>query len=306
MRPVVKFVVWVSALLAGSFPTHANPVFMITYSTAVQNNPQFLTGIEPAVNYVTSLYSSLFSNNVTINFTINQSLGVPLTENFPAPQQNSSFSQIVTALAADGSGAYLPQADPTIGLNIGGWFINTAEAKALGIFAGDPNASDGTMYFNPSQPYTFDPSNQSVPNEYDFVALVEHEFSEMMGRDSNLASGELLPYDLFRFTAPNSPNFSTTQANVYFSINNGATNLANFNSDPSGDIMDWAQNGVANDPYNAFAFPGQGYALNAVDLESMNAVGWESATPEPSAVVPLTLALGLIAVRLRRARASRV
>src|SRR5579862_1003876 len=161
MRSPVRFAFWVFVWLAGSFSAQANPVFNITYTQAVQNNLQY-QNIETAVSYVTSLYSGLFSNNVTVNFTIDQSLGAPLSMNAPS-QQNSSFSQIVTALASDGSGAYLPQTDPTIGLNLGGWYVNTAEAKALGILSGNASASDGRMTFNPGLSYTFAPSNQSVP-----------------------------------------------------------------------------------------------------------------------------------------------
>ena len=297
-----------SALLAAGSTAHASGLsFDITYTQAVMNDPNY-TQIENAVNYVTGLYSSLFSNNVTLNFTIDENNSTGLSKNAPS-RQFSNFNQIVTALGSDGANVFLPSTDPTAGLGIGGWEITTAEAKALGIplTMQLPTASDGTMTFNPdpngpNQPgYTFDPANQAVPGEYDFIAAVEHEFSEMMGRDSQLRFSALEPYDLFRFTAPGVRSFSVTAQNVYFSVNDGTTNLETFNWNPSGDIMDW-KGDVANDPFNAFGVEGQGYVLNSVDLLSMNAIGWESAAPEPSSVIPAVLGFGLIVAVVRRRR----
>src|SRR5579872_5610450 len=302
MRLSMQFAFCASVLFVGATSAQANTLlFDITYTQAVQNNPQFVN-IESAVNYVSSLYSGLFSTTATLNFKIDQSTGVPLTSNDPI-QQLSNFSQISTALAADGSGVYVPQTDPTGG-GSGGWVMNTAEAKALGIFSGVNGASDGTMTFNPNQTYTYDPANRSVTGAYDFIGMVEHEFSEMMGRDSQLSFSQLEPYDLFRFSAPGSPSFSVTPGqDVYFSTDNGATRLATFNSTSGGDFMD-LNGSVVDDPFNAFASTGQAYSLNAVDLLSFNAVGFESAIPEPSEII--LVASGCILLAGRRRRAPRI
>ena len=299
----MQFALCASVLFAGATSAQANSLlFDITYTQAVQNNPQFVN-IESAVNYVSSLYSGLFSNTATLNFKIDQNTGVALTSNDPI-QQLSNFSQITTALAADGSGVFLPQTDPTTGQGLGGWVMNTAEAKALGIFSGSPTASDGTMTFNPNQSYTFDPANRRVTGEYDFIGMVEHEFSELMGRDSQLSFSQLEPYDLFRFSAPTSPSFSVTPGqNVYFSTDNGTTRLATFNSNSSGDFMD-LDGSVANDPFNAFASTGQAYPLNSVDLLSFNAVGFESAIPEPAEII--LVASGCLLIAGWRRRAARI
>src|SRR5690242_12900326 len=91
------------AILAGSVPAHAGLVFVVSYSPAVQANPNF-TSIQVAVNSVTTEYSNLFSNNVTVRFTVDQNssgVGSSTFSNF-AP---STYSTIKSDLAASAKSA---------------------------------------------------------------------------------------------------------------------------------------------------------------------------------------------------------
>jgi hypothetical protein len=60
--------------------------------------------------------------------------------------------------------------------------MSNAEAKALGLLAGNATGIDGYVGFNNSANYTFNPNNRAVAGEYDFIGLALHEITEVMGR----------------------------------------------------------------------------------------------------------------------------
>jgi hypothetical protein len=271
-----------------AIPAHATLTFNVTYSSATQALPQFnQTGfnIQTAVNYVTNEYSGLFSDNITLNFTVDVmtgGLGMSST-----PLQSSSYAQIKTALTNDSKSAddasfvaSLPVASPTAN----NWWMAFAEAKALGLRGATDVASDGTYQFNDTVLYTFDPGNRQVAGEFDFIGVTEHEFSELMGRIPGLGasiggSPANLPFDLARFTGNNVRSFANPGSGVYFSVNNGATDLRDYNSG-GGDAQDWSGL-TATDPFNASTATNQGHVLSSVDIRAMDILGFDLAAPEP-------------------------
>jgi len=96
--------------------------------------------------------------------------------------------------------------------------------------------------------------------KYDFIGVVEHEISEVLGRFLLVAgtignmSNSYGPLDLFHYSSPGVRDFVGTQAG-YFSINGGNTNLDNFNTNQNGDFGDWAVT-AGNDAFLAFSNPG--------------------------------------------------
>ena len=253
--------------------------FNITYTSNVSSDPNF-SSIKTAVQFVESEFSSLYSNNITLNITIDEG-AVGLGESSTL-LQGSSYAAIRTALIANASSANdnsfnsaLPATDPT-GHS---WFVPFAEAKALGLRAGNNASSDGTYTFDNTQTYTYDPANRGTGG-FDFIGVTEHEFSEIMGRTNDLGNNIDLPFDLGRFTGNNTRSFANTGSGVYFSIDNGAVNLHNFNGSGSGDVQDW-DGSVLTDPFNASTGPNQRHFLSSEDIALLNVIGYDLAVPEP-------------------------
>jgi hypothetical protein len=282
------------ALTAVSAPA-AGISFDITYTAAVQADPNY-ANIQSAVNYVENEYSSLYSDPITLDFTINEGavgLGQSLFSN---NYFRGSYAQIVAALTADAKSsndataiANLPAVDPYTAGCANCWYATSAEAKALGLPIGssDPTG-DGTYTFDNTVSYTYDALNRAVAGEYDFIGVTEHEFSELMGRTSQSSGFGYDALDVFRYTAPGVEQ-PASAAGVYFSYNGGVTDLEGYNSG-SGDRQDF-DGSVATDPFNASTGTNQAHALNSVDIQEMDVLGYDlvANTPEPS-----TFALGAV------------
>ena len=79
---------------------------------------------------------------------------------------------------------------------------------------------------------------------------------------------------MFHYTAPGSHTYTGTRTN-YFSANGGTTNLDNFNSDPDGDLGDWAGSAGTNS-FLAFSPTDEADVVSQSDLTAMNALGYST------------------------------
>ena len=245
-------------------------------------------GFTAAVNYVVGLFEATFTNNVTINvsFGWGETNGKALQagslgESSTALTTNYTFSQISRALTAEAvlgdtvPANGLPASDPT---NAGRFELATDEGRALGLRTA-ATATDGWVGLDSTAAFTFSPA--ASPGRYVAIGVIEHELTEVMGRTAGLSPGSYSALDLYRYSANGVLDVSGAAAD-YFSVDHGATNLANFSTDTSGDLGDLAA-GAGPDPFLAYSARGQAAALTNLDLVTMAALGWVD-TPTPTIV----------------------
>jgi len=287
--------------------------FNVTFTTNV-TSLSYASSVESAVAYVESQYEADFSNPITVNITVDAMSG-GLGESETNLAGFYTYSQIKTALATTvttpvgiEAAASLPATNPA---PTNSYVVSTAQGKALGLLSAS-SASDGTFLFGTGVTYTFNPSARAVAGEYDFIGVADHEFSEIMGRIGILghdfsgtdAYGLL---DLYGYTGPGALDLSTNQAGVNFSINDGTTLLKLYNNgSDGGDNKDWdspgfGNPGETNDAYNGFSSQGVENDISNIDLEEMNAIGY-NVVPEPASASVLALGGLILLTRHRRSR----
>lgn len=196
----------------------------------------------------------------------------------------AAYNLLRSKVVAAGSGSVIDQqmlagALPTTAPVAGFIYLSTAQAKALKVVTGTQASLDAYVGIAATD-YL-----QTTGSGYDLSGVVNHEFTEVMGRimltGARVGTATLPGYtleDLMHFAAPGARLLSSRGG--YLSAN-GVNRLAYLNPSPTGDIADYASPtatmaNLGADAFNAASLPGATtFASN--DLFTMDALGWNLA-----------------------------
>jgi hypothetical protein len=315
IRSIVSSLLYLGLILGATQSAHAGLIFNLSFDASTSSAPGgFFTAFNSAVRFLENQYTDPITINLKVGWgEINNNPLNPgnLGQSSTRQQGFFTYSTVKTALINDAKTtidataiANLPSTFPGGSGSI--FVMSNAEAKALGLLAGNAAANDGSVGFDSAATYTFDPNNRAVASAFDFVGLAEHELTEVMGRyglgQNGAASGRFSPLDLFRCTSPGV--LDTTPANgAYFSINGGSTVINTFNGTGGGDLSDWS--GATLDSFNHNLTIGKELDVTRGDIVEMDAIGFDVATPEPATGTYTLVGLGLAAtIYLRRERGA--
>ena len=253
------------------------------------------SGFANAVEYAATQLDSLITNNVTVTIDVSwDSSGAVLGEAQPnlGTAGLYSYAAVVAALRVNAQTTAqlaavnnLPGTDPTGGRGV---YLTIAQAEALNLpsnaLATEFSGVDGHVTFGTGGGVlNFSTTNGAVAGEIDFTGTAEHELSHALGRaDFNDGSNYTL-MDLYAYASPGTLQ-STPYAPAYFSIDNGQTTLASY--DTTSDYSDWAdQPQYRNDAFGAYAYPGYATTISSVDTTLMSVLGFDIACFCPGTMI---------------------
>lgn len=246
---------------------------------------------------VASLFENHFSDNVTLNVNVAfADLGAGGLGRSNFSLNTDTYTDIVNRLTSDASTtddtnsvATLPGTDPITGTHT--YWLARAAQKSLGILSGSDAGNDGSVSFSDiANRFDYDRTDGITAGLFDFAGTVSHELTEVMGR-ALLVGGTIntsptptpngyYPLDLFHYSGAGARTFSGSTTG-YFSIDDGTTNLADFNTVSGGDFGDWGGS-VTNDAYLAFSNSGVVNETTLVDYRVMDILGWDFVNAGPT------------------------
>jgi len=256
----------------------------MTFSIKAAFGAGVSAGYKAAVNAAIAYFTTTFNPEHPVYLNIKFDWG-PL-----GPGAVAQSSTAVNACPFANVVAALPQVDKDIpadkGLELpdsnpfgGSMNATNSQEAAMGLFSPDGSthtSSDATVTLNSNLAYSFDPSQGVKPSQFDAVGVLEHEVSEVMGRQCGGSSpGSLFPepFALFRYDASGTID-TTNGINDYFALNDKGSFIHSHMGEPNGnDLADW--NSLTDD---CVGFAGQGrvQTFSAADVRVMEALGWRT------------------------------
>jgi hypothetical protein len=277
-----------------------------TFDSSITGSPN-AAAIEAMINRAIGIYESLFNDPITIQILFRYSTtepdGTPLPSGLLAESDyvvyDIPWNGFISALRADATSSN----DNSANASLPGSALSTnvvpssANGRAVGLdtppamFAnghtGNGGPYDGIVTLNSAEPFQF--TRPTSSGNWDAQSGTEHEIDEIIGLGSrlNTNSSNLRPQDLFSWSSAGVRN-TTSSGRRYFSINDGVTEIVDFNQDSSGDFGDWLSDPCPQtSPYvqNAFGCAGQYSDISATSPEGINldVVGYDLVTaPTPT------------------------
>ena len=237
-------------------------------SAALAAPAAFRTAIQQAA----SMLDAAIANPITVNIEIEYGeddvdalTGVGITNVTGGDYSTVRADLIANAAPGDPTFNALPATSPFNG----GVTLSYAEEQLFGMLPATGSTIDGVADFG-----TDISPDEIVPAALDILTRV-------LGRNPASASGSAGAgslFDLFRFTGEGvrmgyTPNPSNNQIPAsYFSVDNGVTNLANY------DRLGGYAFQTSGDPFSGTG-PGEVQHLTNLDLEQLNALGFDTVLP---------------------------
>jgi hypothetical protein len=266
--------------------------FDLIWDSSVAKAP---AAFESAIIAAAKYYTTLFSNDEVINIDVGYGEigGSPLGSGALGESESygylTNYATVAHALDKDNYAPSSASNEPTNAQ----FFVTSAEAKTLGLISGSSTAVDGFIGLSNAYPMNHSTSGGAIAsNQFDALAIAEHEISEVMGRigmEGETVEGKrtYTPLDLFNYQSPHVLELSPNGG--YFSVNNGGAKLGVYNDAAAngGDIADWASNASITqsatqglpsgdyDAYDAFTSPGYIGDVSQSDIIEDAALGYE-------------------------------
>jgi hypothetical protein len=272
-----------------------------TLDASITQSP-YASSIENAISDAVLFYQSEFTNNVgiTIDFGFgeedNKQIDATAAAQNTAQGSFLSYATLEAALSSHAvsyAGYFTPLSSilPSAAAVPAGaeFWVTYAEQKALGLMSANSGEVDGYVGLSDTLNWSW---NQMVSgfDQNDAVGAIEHEISEVMGRLGFLdnanafvppTSNDYGPMDLYRFSSTGNRDFA--QGDGFFSLNDGATLLTEFNNPLNGgDAADWIPS-LEGDSFGD-NYSGVASVITGTDLAAMQALGWtQSSLPDLTA-----------------------
>lgn len=346
----IRFATVLCATLTLSLPTLAQAKLVFNFTNSTGNSQA-----DAAFEQAASLWSSIFTDDVTINISrgfaaltaglLGSTNNIQNTYTYSAGraalvadvssaddasaashlQSGSALSLLInkTATNPNGSGSATPYLDSNGSANNTTLRLTNANAKALGLLAGNNSALDGSITFSSSYAWDFNPADGITWGTHDFVGAATHELGHILGFMSGVdvldrnsppvktAFNENLftyisPLDLYRYSSQSYAygssiiDWTVDSRTKYFSIDGGANSLGIFadgaNSGDGRQASHWKDN-LGLGIMDPSAANGEKITISALDIRALDVIGW-NLTPEP----PMFLLIGLAGLAARKAR----
>ena len=353
-RRVARFY-FVAAALSAVFVMPVTARAGLIFNLTSTGNSNADSGFQQAADF----WSSQFNDDVEINLNVGfANLGGGILGQAGSAQGTVSYTAFKNAVAADVSSVddasysgglpggssfsmYINETDEATGASFENPYVDNdgganntnvqmtrANAKALGLLAGNAAGTDASITFNSTFSWDFTPNDGIGAGLFDFVGVAIHEIGHAMGfisgvdrldsLDDGVRSDDFFratPLDLARFSGDSEAanadiDFTADARAKYYSIDGGATpgapglnhwslGVSNGDGRQASHWKDGLGLGIMDPTARP---PGQLNIVTALDIQALDIIGWDGFTPvpEPSGFVVLGLATAGIVWRRRR------